>query len=86
MIFQEFSVVPTLTVAQNVFLGRERRGPPSGFSTTGHRWSARPRALFERDGRDGRPEPAPRVDDCAHRPYWQLTEIAKARGRRTRGS
>ena len=44
MVFQEFSLVPTLTVAQNVFLTREPRDA-AGSSTTA-RWSAGPRELL----------------------------------------
>ena len=37
MAFQEMSLIPTLTVAQNVFLNREIK-TGSGSSTTGPRW------------------------------------------------
>jgi ribose transport system ATP-binding protein len=73
MVFQEFSLVPSLTVAQNIFLTTEPLG----------------RGIFIRDGeaRDKAQEvfrqlevdvdPAARVGDLGTA-YWQLTEIAKA--------
>ena len=73
MVFQEFSLVPSLTVAQNIFLTTEPLG----------------RGIFIRDGeaRDKAREvfrqlevdvdPAARVGDLGTA-YWQLTEIAKA--------
>src|SRR3954465_5448640 len=44
MIFQEFSLIPTLTVAQNIFLTREPRG--AGGLINGREAEARARALF----------------------------------------
>ena len=73
MVFQEFSLVPSLTVAQNIFLTTEPLG----------------RGIFIRDGeaRDKAREvfrqlevdvdPGARVGDLGTA-YWQLTEIAKA--------
>ena len=73
MVFQEFSLVPSLTVAQNIFLTTEPLG----------------RGIFIRDGeaRDKAREvfrqlevdvdPGARVSDLGTA-YWQLTEIAKA--------
>ena len=53
MIFQEFSLIPTLTVAQNIFLGREPRG--SG-GLIDDRASATGARAVRRDGRGDRPE------------------------------
>ena len=73
MVFQEFSLVPTLTVAQNVFLTREAR-----------RWAGliddreserRTRELFRTMEVDVDPR---RPLDELPTVYWQLTEIAKA--------
>ena len=73
MVFQEFSLVPSLTVAQNIFLTTEPLA----------------RGIFIRDGeaRDKAREvfrqlevdvdPGARVGDLGTA-YWQLTEIAKA--------
>ena len=73
MVFQEFSLVPSLTVAQNIFLTTEPLG----------------RGIFIRDGeaRDKAREvfrqlevdvdPGARVGDLGTA-YWQLAEIAKA--------
>jgi ribose transport system ATP-binding protein len=73
MVFQEFSLAPSLTVAQNIFLTTEPLG----------------RGIFIRDGeaRDKAREvfrqlevdvdPGARVGDLGTA-YWQLTEIAKA--------
>jgi len=73
MIFQEFSLVPTLTVAQNVFLGREARTRTGLIDDRAT--ERRARELFaelEIDLDVTRP--------VAELPtaYWQLTEIAKA--------
>jgi ribose transport system ATP-binding protein len=72
MVFQEFSLVPTLTVAQNVFLNAE---PKRGGLIDDRESSRRARALFadmgvtvDTDAVVGRLGTA----------YWQLTEIAKA--------
>lgn len=73
MIFQEFSLVPALSVAQNVFLGHEpRRG---GGLLNDAEARRRTQALFERMGVDI--DPATRVADLSPG-YRQLTEIAKA--------
>ncbi|HWV84108.1 MAG TPA: sugar ABC transporter ATP-binding protein [Capillimicrobium sp.] len=73
MIFQEFSLVPTLTVAQNVFLDREARTRAGLIDD--RETERRARALFEEL----------EIDLDVTRPvstlptaYWQLTEIAKA--------
>ena len=79
MVFQEFSLVPSLTVAQNIFLTTEPLG----------------RGIFIRDGeaRDKAREvfrqlevdvdPGARVSDLGTA-YWQLTEIAKAMAQNAR--
>ena len=74
MVFQEFSLVPTLTVAQNIFLTteplgrgifiRDRRGPRQGTGGLSARWRS-----------TSIPEPGSGDLGTA---YWQLTEIAKA--------
>ncbi|HVS84350.1 MAG TPA: sugar ABC transporter ATP-binding protein [Gaiellaceae bacterium] len=73
MIFQEFSLIPTLTVAQNVFLMREPRG---ALGTLADReCERRSRKLFAEIGVDV--DPRARMDALSTA-YWQLTEIAKA--------
>ena len=73
MIFQEFSVIPTLTVAQNVFLARERKGALGLLddAASAHRTVE----LFETMGVEI--DPKRRLEDYGTA-YWQLTEIAKA--------
>jgi ribose transport system ATP-binding protein len=73
MIFQEFSLVPQLTVAQNVFLGRESR-TRAGFLDD-KATERRAIALFDELGIaiDVR-KPVSELSTA----YWQLTEIAKA--------
>jgi ribose transport system ATP-binding protein len=73
MIFQEFSLVPTLTVSQNVSLLREGRNAFGLLDDRGAR--RRAREIFAEMGVD--------VDVDApvgslSTAYWQLTEIAKA--------
>jgi ribose transport system ATP-binding protein len=73
MVFQEFSLVPTLTVAQNLFLTAETRN--------------RIGLISDRDSRDGARrifadlqvdvDVDAQVSDLSTA-YWQLTEIAKA--------
>ena len=73
MIFQEFSLVPTLTVAQNIFLGHEPRGP-GGFLDDGES-ARRARLLFDQMGVDINPNvPVIELSTGSR----QLTEIAKA--------
>ncbi|MBA2596327.1 MAG: sugar ABC transporter ATP-binding protein [Chloroflexia bacterium] len=72
MIFQEFSLIPTLTVAQNIFLTRE---PRSGGLIDDRASEQRTRELFEE--MDERVDPRAMVGDLSTG-YWQLTEIAKA--------
>jgi ribose transport system ATP-binding protein len=73
MVFQEFSLVPSLSVAKNIFLNREKRGPGGLIDDRG--LVARSRKLFERMGVDL--DPRAIVEDLPTA-YWQLTEIAKA--------
>jgi len=73
MIFQEFSLIPTLTVAQNIFLTRE---PRSGGGLLDDREAERrARAIFADMQVDI--DPTATVESLATG-YWQLTEIAKA--------
>jgi ribose transport system ATP-binding protein len=79
MIFQEFSLIPTLTVAQNVYLTREPRGR---FGALADREAERlSRRLFEEIGVDI--DPRVRMDSLSTA-YWQLTEIAKALAQQAR--
>ena len=73
MIFQEFSLIPTLTVAQNIFLGHEPRG--SGGLIDDRASARRARQLFAEMGEEI--DPNARMSDLSTG-YWQLTEIAKA--------
>jgi ribose transport system ATP-binding protein len=73
MVFQEFSLVPTLTVAQNVFLAREARGRAGLIDDRDS--ERRTRDLFDRMQVDVDPR---RPLDELSTVYWQLTEIAKA--------
>ncbi|MGZ4413528.1 MAG: sugar ABC transporter ATP-binding protein [Gaiellaceae bacterium] len=73
MIFQEFSLIPTLTVAQNVFLAREVRG---ALGTVNDRaCEQQTRQLFADIGVSV--DPKARMDSLPTA-YWQLAEIAKA--------
>ena len=73
MVFQEFSLVPTLTVAQNIYLTTEPTG--RGGLINDREASRRAQAVF----RDMAVEidPDARVANLSTA-YWQLTEIAKA--------
>ena len=73
MIFQEFSLVPTLSVAQNVFLTRELRSR-AGFIDD-HAMERRTRELFATMHVEVDPR---RPLDELPTAFWQLTEIAKA--------
>jgi ribose transport system ATP-binding protein len=73
MVFQEFSLVPTLTVAQNVFLAAEPMGP---LGMINDRESVR-RAREEFTDMQVEVDATARVEDLSTA-YWQLTEIAKA--------
>jgi ribose transport system ATP-binding protein len=71
-VFQEFSLVPSLTVEENLFLGREMSGV-GVLSVTRMRRAAR--KLIEELGFSL--DPTKRVDDLS-RAHQQMTEIAKA--------
>jgi ribose transport system ATP-binding protein len=73
MVFQEFSLVPTLNVAQNVFLAREARSRAGLIDDRDS--ERRTRDLFHRMQVDVDPR---RPLDGLPTVYWQLTEIAKA--------
>jgi ribose transport system ATP-binding protein len=73
MIFQEFSLVPTLTVAQNIALARE---PKSRIGLLNDR-AARKRAREIFADMQVDVDPDAYVGDLTTA-YWQLTEIAKA--------
>jgi ribose transport system ATP-binding protein len=73
MIFQEFSLIPTLTVSQNIFLGHEPRGP--GGLIDDRASVRRAREVFSEMGEEI--DPNARMLDLSTG-YWQLTEIAKA--------
>src|SRR5690242_16920011 len=73
MEFQEFSLVPTLSVAQNVFLAREARSRAGLIDDRDS--ERRTRDLFDRMRVDVDPR---RPLDELSTVYWQLTEIAKA--------
>jgi ribose transport system ATP-binding protein len=73
MVFQEFSLVPTLSVAQNVFLAREARSRAGLIDDRDS--ERRTRDLFDRMQVDVDPR---RPLDELSTVYWQLTEIAKA--------
>ena len=73
MIFQEFSLIPTLTVAQNIFLTQEPRG--AGGLIDDRAGARRARELFAEMGEAI--DPNARMSDLSTG-YWQLTEIAKA--------
>jgi ribose transport system ATP-binding protein len=73
MVFQEFSLVPSLTVAQNIFLGHEPLG--RGALIRDGEARARAREVFRQMEVDV--DPGATVGDLGTA-YWQLTEIAKA--------
>jgi ribose transport system ATP-binding protein len=73
MVFQEFSLVPTLTVAQNIYLTTEPLGP--GGLIRDREASRRARAIFAEMQVDVDPDATVANLSTA---YWQLTEIAKA--------
>jgi len=79
MVFQEFSLVPTLTVAQNIALGTEPRGP-SGLIRD-REAIRRAREVFAEMEVDVDPRAV--VGDLGTA-YWQLTEIAKALSQQAR--
>ena len=73
MVFQEFSLVPTLSVAQNVFLTREAR--TRGGLIDDREMERRTRELFATMSVEVDPR---RSLDELPTAFWQLTEIAKA--------
>ena len=73
MVFQEFSLVPTLSVARNVFLGNERRSSLGFLDDTDS--VERTRAVFADMGVEI--DPTITMGNLGTA-YWQLTEIAKA--------
>ena len=73
MVFQEFSLVPTLTVAQNIFLTREPRDGVGLLNDA--EAERRTTALFSDLGVDIKPRA---VVAGLSTGYWQLTEIVKA--------
>ncbi len=73
MVFQEFSLVPTLTVAQNIYLGAEPRGR---LGLVDDRLAVKQaRGVFET--MEVEVDPRASVGSLGTA-YWQLTEIAKA--------
>ncbi|GAA1689853.1 sugar ABC transporter ATP-binding protein [Fodinicola feengrottensis] len=79
MVFQEFSLIPTLSVARNIFLNRE---PRDRFGLLRDRESVRrTRELFADMGVDLDPNAMLGSVGTA---YWQLTEIAKALAQKAR--
>jgi ribose transport system ATP-binding protein len=72
MVFQEFSLVPSLTVAQNIFLAAE---PLSGGLIDDREAVRRAREIFAEMEVDV--DPRAEVSRLGTA-YWQLTEIAKA--------
>ncbi|MBR0751945.1 sugar ABC transporter ATP-binding protein [Bradyrhizobium jicamae] len=71
-VFQEFSLVPSLTVEENLFLGRE---VTSGGVLHAREMRKRATALIDELGFDL--DPSQRVDDLS-RAHQQMAEIAKA--------
>ena len=74
MVFQEFSLIPTLTVAQNIFLAAEPLGTVGLIKD--REASRRARAVF-REQMHVDVNPDATVGELSTA-YWQLTEIAKA--------
>lgn len=73
MVFQEFSLVPSLTVAQNIFLTTEPLG--QGIFIRDGEARDKAREVFQQ--MEVEIDPGARVGDLGTA-YWQLTEIAKA--------
>lgn len=73
MIFQEFSLIPTLTVAQNIFLTREAKTAMGLLDDKNNK--IRTAKLLNDLGVDIKPDDV--VQDLGVG-YWQMTEIAKA--------
>ncbi len=72
MVFQEFSLIPSLTIAQNIFLNAE---PLKGGIIDDRAMVERARAVFDRMQT---PVDPTRELSTMSTAYWQLTEIAKA--------
>lgn len=79
MVFQEFSLIPTLSVAQNIFLTHE---PRSMFGLLSDAQAERQAAILFAD-MDVLIDPHTPVSRLSTG-YWQLTEIAKALSRNAR--
>lgn len=79
MIFQEFSLIPTLTVAQNIFLGREPK-TKLGFIDD-QKCLQMTKQLLDELNVDIKPNAI--VADLGVG-YWQMTEIAKALSKETK--
>ena len=73
MVFQEFSLIPSMTVAQNIFLNREIKGAAGLIDDRAAEKAAQD--LF--DGLGVTIDPKARVENLGTA-YWQLIEIAKA--------
>ncbi|WP_417525503.1 sugar ABC transporter ATP-binding protein [Marinovum sp.] len=80
MIFQEFSLIPTLTVAQNIFLGHEPRRAGNAVIRDGE-MVRRARAILEEFGESI--DPRARVEDLSVGAK-QMVEIAKALSKNAR--
>ena len=80
MIFQEFSLVPTLTVAQNIFLKHEPRFPGTPF-INGAEMKRRARLILEELGVD---IDADALVGSLSAGYMQIVEIAKALSKKAR--
>ena len=80
MIFQEFSLVPTLTVAQNIFLKREPRIPGTPFINNAE-MVRRSRAILRELGVEIDPEA---IAGSLPVGYMQIVEIAKALSKKAR--
>ncbi|MFC5528149.1 sugar ABC transporter ATP-binding protein [Cohnella yongneupensis] len=78
MIFQEFSLIPTLTVAENIFLKHE---PRIGISIDGKEMVKRSKAIL--DDLEVNIDPNARLDSLSVG-YWQMVEIAKALSKNAR--
>jgi ribose transport system ATP-binding protein len=72
MVFQEFSLIPTLTIAQNIFLTNE---PTRGGLIDDAKAKKLARGIFQEMEVDIDPE---RIVEYLPTALWQLTEIAKA--------
>ncbi|GGH35557.1 ribose ABC transporter ATP-binding protein [Microbacterium album] len=73
MVFQEFSLIPSMTVAQNIFLNREKRGRLGLVDDRAAQEESR--RIFQQLGVSV--DPGAVVGDLGTA-YWQLVEIAKA--------